>query len=231
MLPSYPSHWLQQQDRLIRYNRLPIIDSIAQNGMPEAATWGQFALVSYIPEPLSSFFNDLRSALPGDRNPQAHVTILPPRALRLPVDSASEQSQRILSNFPAFEIELSTVQRFPETNFLYLDIADGNSRVHDLHDALNTGELASAEEFEFRPHLTLGGPIPKTDLNAVQAQTQAAWLAAAHPRRFVLDEIVFLWLNPASPEGEWHRLWSYNLRTKGPAMTRAASAAFTNRTS
>lgn len=195
--------------------------------MPEAAGWGQFALVSYIPEPLSSFFNTLRSALPGDGNPQAHVTILPPRPLRVPVEKASEQTQKILANFPAFEIELSTVERFPETNFLYLDIAHGNSLVHDLHEALNTGELAFAEEFEFRPHLTLGGPLPETELNALQVQAEAAWLQTEHPRRFVLDEVVFLWLN----QGEWHRVWSYNLSTKGTALTRAASAAITNRTS
>ena len=201
------------------------------NGMSEASQWGQFALVSYIPEPLGSFFYELRGTLPGDSNPQAHVTILPPRPLRLPVDSASEQTLKVLSNFPAFDLELSSVQRFPETNFLYLDIADGNSLVHDLHDALNTGELACTEEFEFRPHLTLGGPIPETDLNAVQHQAQVAWLAAGHSRRFTLDEIVFLWLNPMNAQGDWHRLWSYNLRTKGTAMTKAATAAFTNRTS
>ena len=199
--------------------------------MPEESRWGQFALVSYIPEPLGSFFYELRGALPGESNPQAHVTILPPRPLRVSVEHVSEQAIRILSNFPAFDIELSTVQRFPETNFLYLDIAHGNSQLHDLHDALNTGDLGCAEEFEYRPHVTLGGPIPETDLTAHFDQAQVAWLSTDHSKRFTLDEIVFLWLNPASREGEWHRLWSYNLRTKGTAMTKAATAALTNRTS
>jgi len=201
------------------------------HGMSEESQWGQFALVSYIPEPLGSFFYELREALPGNGNPQAHVTILPPRPLRMPVDAASEQTLRVLSQFPAFEIELSTVQRFPQTNFLYLDIAEGNALLHDLHDALNTGELACAEEFEFRPHLTLGGPIPEPDLNVLQDKAQVAWRGSGHAKRFTLDEIVFLWLNPAHRGGEWHRLWCYNLRTKGTAATKAARAAFTNRTS
>ncbi|HTU48090.1 MAG TPA: 2'-5' RNA ligase family protein [Bryobacteraceae bacterium] len=201
------------------------------HGMSETPRWGQFALVSYIPEPLGSFFYDLRGSLPGESNPQAHVTILPPRPLRVAVDSASEQALRILANFQAFEIELSSVQRFPETNFLYLDIGDGNSLVHDLHDALNTGDLACAEEFEFRPHLTLGGPVAEPDVHALQDQAKIAWLATDHSKRFMLDEIVFLWLNPANRQGEWHRLWSFNLRTKETAMTKAASAALTNRTS
>src|ERR1700761_7912501 len=165
---------------------------MTMHGMFEGSRWGQFALVSYIPEPLGSFFYDLRGSLPGDSNPQAHVTILRPRPLRVPVDSASEQALRLLAEFPAFEIELSTVQRFPETNFLYLDIADGNSLLHHLHDALNTGDLACTEEFEFRPHLTLGGPIPEPEMNTTQDRAEVAWLANGHSRRFTLDEIVFL---------------------------------------
>lgn len=230
-MPPKKQHSLFRRHPLIQYNRLPIIDTMTMQVMSEASRWGQFALVSYIPEPLGSFFYDLRGTLPGDSNPQAHVTILPPRPLHVPVDAASEQTLRVLANFHAFEIELSTVQRFPETNFLYLDIGDGNSRVHDLHDALNTGDLACAEEFEFRPHLTLGGPIAEPDVHTLQDQAQIAWLATGHSKRFTLDEIVFLWLNPANRQGEWHRLWSYNLRTKGTAIKKAASAAFTNRTS
>jgi 2'-5' RNA ligase len=137
----------------------------------------------------------------------------------------------VLARFAAFDIELSTVQRFPETNFLYLDIGEGNGLVHELHDALNTGELAHEEQFEFRPHLTLGGPVPEPELETFQGRAEIAWLAIDHSRRFTVDEIVFLWLDPQSPEGEWRRLWAFNLRTKGTVMTKAASAAFTNRTS
>lgn len=199
--------------------------------MSESSVWGLFALVSYIPEPLGSFFHTLRGTLPGESNPQAHVTILPPRPLRVPVDTASDQAVHILSGFAAFEVELCSVGRFAETNFLYLDIGDGSARFHDLHDALNAGDLAHAEEFEFRPHLTLGGPVPEAKVNSIQGQAEVAWLSADQPRRFTVDEIVFLWLSPDSADNEWHRLWSYNLRTKGTAMTKAASAAFTNRTS
>ena len=198
---------------------------------PESSAWGLFALVSYIPEPLGSFFHQLRGTLPGGSNPQAHVTVLPPRPLRVPVDTATDEAVRILSRFPAFEVELSSIGRFAETNFLYLDIGDGSALFHDLHDALNAGDLAHAEEFEFRPHLTLGGPVPEANLPSIQGQAEVAWLSADHPRRFTVDEIVFLWLSPDSPNGEWSRLWSYNLRTKGTAMSKAASAPFTNQTS
>lgn len=201
------------------------------SGTPEATNWGQFALVSYIPEPLGSFLYELRGTLPGESNPQAHVTILPPRRLRMPVEAVSQQTLKVLAGFAAFDIELSSVERFPKTNVLYLDIGEGNELVHELHDALNTGELAYEEEFEFRPHLTLGGPVPEPELEAFRDQAEIAWLAVDHSRRFTLDEIVLVWLDPASKDGEWRRLWAYNLRTKGTVMTKAASAAFTNRTS
>jgi hypothetical protein len=194
------------------------------NGTSDASNWGYCALVSYIPEPLGSFFDGLRRALPGEANPQAHITLLPPRPLRLPVEMASGQVLEVLARFPPFEVEFSSVGSFPHTNFLYLDIAEGKSLVHDLHDALNTGDLIYTEEFEFRPHLTLGGPVPEIHLISVQAQAETAWLSAGHPRRFTLDEIVFLWLSPGQPEDEWRRLWSYNLRTRSTARTKAASA-------
>jgi 2'-5' RNA ligase superfamily len=151
--------------------------------------------------------------------------------LRVPVDAASEQALKILSRFTAFEVELSTVGRFAETSFLYVDIGEGAKAFHKLHDALNQGDLAHAEEFQFRPHLTLGGPVPEAKMESSQDQAEVAWLGADHSRRFVLDEIVFLWLRSDDASGEWHRLWTYSLSTKGTALTKAAKAAFTNRTS
>ena len=204
--------------------RVSINDSMTMNGNSDSSQWGSFALVSYVPEPLGSFLDGLRRELPGDANPQAHITLLPPRPLRAPVETASKQALEVLSNFLPFEVEFSTVGSFPNTNFLYLDIADGSSLVHALHDALNTGDFLYAEQFEFWPHLTLGGPVPQAHLPSVQGQAQAAWLAAAHSRRFTLDEIVFLWVSPIGGDGEWHRLWSYNLRTRSTARTKAASA-------
>ncbi|MBV9265096.1 MAG: 2'-5' RNA ligase family protein, partial [Acidobacteriaceae bacterium] len=115
--------------------------------------WGFFALVTYVPDPLGSVINNLRLSLPGEFR-QTHITILPPRPLRLPVDAASDYSRRVLNQFGPFEVELTSVDRFPVTNVLYLDLAEGSEAVHELHDALNTGDLLFREEFEFYPHLT-----------------------------------------------------------------------------
>lgn len=197
------------------------------NDITEATQWGSFALVSYIPDPLGSFLHGLRQALPGEDNPQPHITILPPRPLKLPVVAASQQAQNILLQFPAFEVQLSKVRCFPGTNVLYLDVGLGNQLLHDLHTALCAGELDCSEEFEFLPHLTLGGPVASAELPTIWRQAEKAWYLSTSPRSFLCDEVVFLWLKPNGSQGEWRRLWSHRLSTKETTSARAATAAVT----
>ena len=192
--------------------------------------WGCFALVSYIPEPLGSFLQGLREILPNNDSSEAHITLLPPRALKLPVETVSKQARTILSQFPPFDVELSKVRRFAETNFLYLDLGEGDALIHDLHDALNKGDLADSEEFEFRPHLTLGGPVSAGALDAAQQRAEITWDGEHCAPRFTIQEVVCLWLSPDSPQGEWRRLWSHKL-SPNAARSSAATANFRNRTS
>lgn len=200
------------------------------NEICEITPWGSCALVAYIPDPLRSVLDGLRQVLPGDHVPQPHITILPPRALKLPVQEASEQAEGILRRVLAFEIELAKVHYFPETNFLYLSVGAGDASLRRLHQALNSGLLHSGEEFEFRPHLTLGGPVPHAQLDSTQAQLQKAWQSAPCSRRFTLDELVFLWLKPDSQNGEWLRVSAHSLAKKESISATAAAVGLTSRT-
>lgn len=196
--------------------------------------WGSFALVSYIPERIATLIQQLRRSLGADSQPQPHITVLPPRPLRVEASAAAEQLSKILSRFCAFEVEISKIRRFRESNYLYLDIATGNSLVHDMHDALNTGAFSDPEQFEFRPHLTLGGPVPQDELEQIHERANETWRGAGDPPRFLLDEIVFVWLPPRFEGGDWRRIWSFSLETKNEpkpeAKTRAASATLTDQT-
>lgn len=198
------------------------------NNFPEVSHWGFFTLVSYVPDPLGSFLQQLRLALPGDDIPQPHITFLPPRPLNLPIDAASCEARTILRDFAAFDVELSRVRTFAETKFLYLDLGEGNSLVHDLHDALNTGDLANHEEFEFHPHLTLGGPFSPASLDPARRQLERAWSASHCSPRFTIEEIVFLWQSPTESGSGWRRLWTHQLNAG--SASRATAAALTNRT-
>jgi 2'-5' RNA ligase len=200
------------------------------NQIPAAPRWGCFALVSYIPDPLGSYLEGLREILPNSDSSEAHITLLPPRPLKLPVETASKQARTILRQFPPFDVELSQVRRFPETKFLYLDLADGSSVIHDLHNALNKGELFDTEEFEFRPHLTLGGPVSPGVLDSAQHQAEVIWNAGHCAARFTILEVVCLWSSPDSAQGEWRRLWSQEL-SPNAARSSAATATVTSRTS
>jgi 2'-5' RNA ligase len=177
------------------------------------SVWGSFALVSYVPDPLGSSLDGLRQSFPGSDPAHSHITILPPRPLHLPVERASEQATSILRKFQAFEVELEAVSTFPHTNVVYLDLSEGNRLVRELHQALNTGNLADNEQFEFHPHLTLGGPIAEAAVRLAEAEAKQAWNLLNLPKRFLLDQIVALWTPPdAGPSGVWTRLWTYSLR-------------------
>jgi 2'-5' RNA ligase len=197
----------------------------------EAPECGSIALVSYIPDPLGTLLHDLGRLLPGDRNPQPHVTILPPRPLRAAVQTASHEAQQILQKFPAFDVELTRVRHFPQTNMLYLEVGDGGPSLHGLHDALNTGNLQYVERFEFLPHLTLGGPIPAYSLSTAQQLVESIWKSMSRPARFSLNEIVCLWLSPGAAWGDWQRLWTQSLgHDKRSERDRAVRATATSRT-
>ena len=181
----------------------------------ETPARGLYALVSYLPLPLGSFLDELRQSLPGSHFAPAHITILPPRPLEVTVNAASECARTVLQGFTAFDVELTEVRRFPETGMLFLDLADGNRSVHNLHDALNTGVLAFAEEFEFRPHLTLGGPIPPASMPTFQAQAEGAWNSWQSPKRFRLNNIVGLSGTPGVEGLSWRRVWTHQLSDVG----------------
>jgi 2'-5' RNA ligase len=198
--------------------------------VPQTSRWGSLALVTYIPDPLGSFLNGLRHSLTGEHAPQAHVTILPPRPLTMSIEVASQQVLKLLAGFRSFPVELSAVRRFRQTKVLYVDIAEGSARLHALHDALSMGDLAHDEEFAFRPHLTLGCPPSPSNIEAVRKFAESAWNAAPVPRRFLLDEIVCLWLRPDGLHTEWRRLWSHNLKTRQTTDKSPAALAATTRT-
>jgi 2'-5' RNA ligase len=177
--------------------------------------WGSFALVTYIPEPLGSFLHIVRRDLPGEENPQAHITLLPPRPLSAPVDIVSREAQQVLSGFQPFSVQLSDVKVFPETNILYLEIGAGYEVMHKLHDALNVGLLEYDESFDFLPHLTISGPVPPRNIAQVQALAKKAWQSRTGDTTFEVNEVVALWQPLYTSPDDWNRVWSQKLGDSG----------------
>src|SRR5579884_2470094 len=98
---------------------------------------------------------------------------------------------------------LSELRRFPETDFLYLDIDHGSTQIRELHARLSSGELKHPELFDFRPHLTLAGPIPRDRLAEVEYHAARQWREAKLSRRVPVDELVCLWQAPGNGHRDW----------------------------
>ena len=175
-----------------------------------APSWGSFALVSYLPEPLGSYLTGLRQVAAGEHRPEAHITFLPPRPLSVPMEEAAAETRRLLEGVEPFEVELGSVRVFPQTNILYLSLEEGTDSVLDLHALLNQGKLFANEDFEFIPHLTLSGALPPAEVDEALNQTESAWKISSHLRRFLVSDVVLLWQD----DRDWLRLSSYPLTRK-----------------
>jgi 2'-5' RNA ligase len=151
-----------------------------------------FALVIYIPEPLGGFLDDLRRELVPHYNPHAHVSVLPPRPLQVDWQSASRQARASIEGIAPFEVELTSIQVFQQTNVIYIEVGAGAAELYGLHSAMNRSALAYQEPFEYHPHITLAQEIP---IDRVGEQTDLArrrWREYTGPRHFRADRAVFV---------------------------------------
>jgi 2'-5' RNA ligase len=167
-------------------------------------TLGQFALVSYLPDPLASFLDRLRLDLDPECSPHAHVTILPPRPMNGEVKQAIEELTEESRLFPPIEIGLGDVQLFPVSNVLYVEIASGCRDIHALHDLLERGSLKHKCVFDFHPHITIAQNLNPEFVEEALRIAREKWAAYQGSRTFVVESLSFvqniatgLWLDLA----------------------------------
>lgn len=155
-------------------------------------TLGQFALVSYLSDPLASFLDRLRLDLDPECSPHAHVTVLPPRPMTCEVKQALTELTIESRLFAPFEVVLGDVQMFPVSNVIYIDIAKGETELRTLHDLLEKGVLNFKCKFDFHPHITIGQDLPPefhTEALEIARQKWAAWDG---PRSFTVEALSFV---------------------------------------
>ncbi len=158
----------------------------------EGTPVNSFALVSYLPEPLGSFLDRLRSELVYECHAKAHVTVLPPRPLYCPPEDAWQTLQTRLQDFQPFLIELGKIEIFPVTQVIYLSVKTGHAELKHLHSTLNTGKFAFEEPFEYHPHVTLAQDLESSEVSAVFDRAVARWAEFKHPHSFVVDRLTFV---------------------------------------
>jgi 2'-5' RNA ligase len=164
------------------------------DGQPGEQTLGQFALVSYIPDPLARFLDDLRVELTPGCNPHAHVTILPPRPLHNDTD-VKDTIQLIVEgcrNLPPFRVEPGDIRVFAESNVIYLDIVRGINELREFYRVLNRGPLAYKESFPYHPHITIAQNIPPDQAPRLTTAAKEKWAEYRGPRGFLVSSLSFV---------------------------------------
>lgn len=151
-----------------------------------------FALVIYIPDPLGRFLDDLRRELAPDCNPHAHVSVLPPRPLAVPWQVASDEARGVIDSWQPFDVELTTIQIFPVTQVVYLEIGGGAWGLREMYTAMHRTSLAYEEPFPYHPHVTLAQEIPHCDVARVHAVAQQRWQEYRGDRHFRAERAVFV---------------------------------------
>jgi 2'-5' RNA ligase len=158
----------------------------------ELLTLGQFALVSYIPDPLARFLDDLRIDLTPDCKPRAHVTILPPRPLAGELKKAVRQIESDTRGMPPFRVQLGKIEVFEKSQVVYLSLAGGVTELRQFYEALNHDALEYKEPFAYHPHITIAQNICADQAAPLAAMASERWAAYRGPRDFVVSSLSFV---------------------------------------
>lgn len=151
-----------------------------------------FALVSYIPDPLGSFLDDLRLELVPDCSPHAHITVLPPRPINGCADEAAEELRDLSRRFPGFEVELGDVEMFRQSKVIYVGLRRGELELHRMYRALNQGSVSYCEPYPYHPHITLVQNVEPERVPPMFKIAQQRWAEYRGPRTFQVNVLDFV---------------------------------------
>lgn len=153
---------------------------------------GFYAVVTYVPEPLGGFLDNLRAELvPGCRL-RSHVTILPPRCLPASPEEIIREFERRACDLPPFDITIAGVELFESTRVAYLSLSSGRTEVEELHHRLNGGALAAADYFPFHPHLTIAQEIEAGNVARLLDVAGRRWRENPHSRMFPVQTLTLV---------------------------------------
>ncbi len=155
-------------------------------------TLGNFALVSYIPDPLGRFLDELRLELTPGCTPRAHVTLLPPRPLHSELKDAIRLIAEESRNLTPFQVALGDVCIFENSNVVYLAIAKGMKELCGFYDLLNRDALEYKENFPYKPHITLAQNVSAEEAARLAQLARERWAQYRGPRSFVVSELSFV---------------------------------------
>lgn len=164
-----------------------------------------YAVVSYLPGELREFVDGLRRRFdPALAAWQAHVTILPPRAIEDAMHRPLDTLRNYCAQVQPFELTLRGVATFlPVNGVVYLAIGAGTERLVELHDGLNCDGLRSQEPYPYVPHVTIAQELDQETTENVRAEIQREWSRCPSGGLFRIESLVLV---KKTQENHWENL-------------------------
>ena len=151
-----------------------------------------FAVVSYIPEPLAGFLDELRQELVPNCFLRAHITILPPRPSTATPEADWRHLSGIAQRFRPFEMELKAVEVFPISDVIYVSVGQGAEWLRSMHEAMDFGGLCYKERYAYHPHVTLAQDLKPDEFDELIQVARRRWTESKVPRTFRVEKITFV---------------------------------------
>ena len=153
-----------------------------------------YAAVTYVRCPAGMFVEEMRRDLhPAHTHADAHITILPPRALQGTEAEAIRQLRETCRTVLPFDVTMGDVETFmPTTPTVFIRVAHGAYRIRELHDHLNQGALLCAEPWPYMPHLTIVKMDTLDEARRVLGMARPRWDCCEDSRRIRIDKITFV---------------------------------------
>jgi 2'-5' RNA ligase len=151
-----------------------------------------FALVAYLPEPLSEFLSSLRRDLDPRFQGKPHLTILPPRPLRSTWEEAWAELRPAIRGSRPIAVELGDVEVFSESQVVYLALREGYAAIEGLHKLLNAGCASCGEAWPYHPHITLAHGFFAENFADAAKNAQRRWAAYRGERGCTIDRLTWV---------------------------------------
>ncbi len=151
-----------------------------------------FALVSYIPEPMSGFLNRLRQELVPNCFLRAHITVLPPRPASASWDVALSEIREAARSYRPFEVTVSGVEIFPSSEVIFISVGKGADEMRRMHDAMDAGAVRFKERFPYHPHITLAQELKCDELDELVRVARSRWAQFTFKRTFRVETLTFV---------------------------------------
>ena len=149
-------------------------------------------LVSYIPEPLAGFLDQLRQELVPNCFLRAHVTILPPRPICSSPEATWETVRTLAPQFAPFDVEMTQVEVFPVSDVIYVGIGRGREDMRACTTRSTSMASEFSEPYPYHPHITLAQDLKGDEVDELARVARARWAECTLPKTFRVENLFFV---------------------------------------